>query len=350
MDEYRYLKHILLFINSIYNSYLIEYSALSNLLIEFRNNDKKTVLTEDGRFISPQLKEKINKIDYLGFKKTLYILGVSVFVEIYKPLNYDVNNERIKKIFEVIGFIVYLCKTINTKFKGDVNIKLVLSPFKKVISNNKDHLTAYNVNSGFTIRYVGKSDIVIFREEEIIKVLIHELLHSFDIDSKTINDVYDLEFMRIFNKETKINLNESFTESFACLINVCLASIYYSKRHKKTLIDNFLRLIENERKYILSVGEKVGKYNKSNRIEQTNITSYYVLKAVNWINIEDFAKYMVRNRYMIGKYRDYVQYLGNKLNKNKENIINFNFDKNTVNIKSINDMSIRMSSIDILNI
>jgi hypothetical protein len=349
-------EQILLFVNSIYNTYLKEY-GLSKIDYEFNEYTSSEVLTEDGKFIFPRLKDMINSIHYQHHKSTINIKGIEVHIDIFRPLNnnvdVDVDNEHVNKIMQIIGIVSYLCKTINTSFNDKIKIKIVLSPFKKTISNNKGPLTAYNVNSGYTVRdyYEGVSTIVIFREEEVIKVLIHELLHSFDIDSKTLSESYDRKFMKLFNKETRINLNESFTDSFACLLNVCLATIYYSKKHKTSLKDTFVKFLEHEREYILSVGEKVGRINLSNRREQTNITAYYVLKAINWMNIEDFSQYIISNRYMIGKYRDYAEYLGSKLEYNKSRIIKLQLsDKNNKYVNNENNKSIRMSSIDIFNI
>lgn len=343
-------EHILLFVTSIYNTYLKEY-GLGKIDFEFNKYTSSEVLTEDGKFISPKLKTMINSIEYQHYKNTMNVEGINVHVDIYRPLNYDVNNDNIDKILQIIRIISYLCKTINTSFNDEIKIKIVLSPFKKTLSSEKEPLTAFNINSGYTIRDYNNrlSEIVIFRDEEVIKVLIHELLHSFDIDSKTLNESYDRKFMKLFNKETRINLNESFTDSFACLLNVCIASIIYSKKHKTSLKDSFVRFLEYERDYILSVGEKVGRYNLSNKREQTNITAYYVLKAINWMNIEDFAQYVISNRYMIGKYRDYAEYLGRKLDNNKTNIIKLKLSDKK-HVRSENNMSIRMSSIDIFNI
>lgn len=341
---------ILLFVTSVYNTYLREY-GLSKIDFKFSKYTQSEVLTEDGKFISPKLKNMINSIQYQHYNSRMNVKDININVDIYRPLNYDEHNENVDKIIQIIGIVSYLCKTINTTFNDEIRIKIVLSPFNKTISNKNEPLTAYNINSGYTIRdyYNGVSKIVIFRDEEVIKVLIHELLHSFDIDSKTLIESYDRKFMKLFNKETKINLNESFTESFACLLNVCLASIYYSKKHKTLLKDSFVRFLEYERQYILSVGEKVGRYNLLNRREQTNITAYYVLKAINWMNIEDFARYVISNGYMIGKYRDYAEYLGKKLDNNKLNIIKVELSDKR-HVTNENNMSIRMSSIDIFNI
>lgn len=343
------LQTVLFFINSIHKNFINEYSLKLNN-IDFQSNTSSTVLNENGRFISIKLKEMINSIKYLHWRTDFIIKDISLQVDIYKPHLYDIDNRRIKTIIDIIKFISYFCKTINQDFKEKIEIKLVLSPFKKEICNN-DILTAYNVNSGFTIRdyYKGGSKIVIFREEEIIKVLIHELLHSFDLDSKLLGERYDIQFSKLFQKETAINLNESFTETFACLLNVCIASIYVSNRTNGSLKDTFRKILDYERRYILLVGEKVGRYNMKNTREQTNITSYYVLKAINWQDIEAFAEYLINHNYKIGTYRDYAIYLGEKLNYNKNKINEMKFvGERTENNK--NDMSIRMSSIDILYI
>lgn len=343
-------KQILFFIKSIYDAYHNEY-GIRKIDVKFNKYAHHTVLTEDGKFISPKLKDLINTIQYEHSEHVINIKGVPVSVSIYKPLPYDANNDKINKIIQTIQFIAYLCKSINRNFHDEITIKIVLSPFKKMMSSIGEHLTAYNINSGFTMRdyHRGLSEIVIFREEEVNKVLIHELLHSFDIDSKLLNESYDMKFMKLFKKETRISLNECFTESFACLINVCLASIHYAVKRKISLNDAFVRLLDYERDYIVSVGERVGKHNFTNKREQTNITSYYVLKAITWMDIDSFARYIIANKYTIGRYRDYAQYLGKILDDNKNRIINMKLsDKRDV--RTVNNMSIRMSSIDIFNI
>lgn len=338
----------LFFVESIHKSYINEYGAKVNNV--YYKGKQSIVLTENGRFISPKLKQMINSIEYDHLDTSFVIKDVHIKVDIYKPQLYDNENQKVNNIIEAIKFISYFSKTVNQSFKDNVEIKVILSPFKKEISEN-NHLTSYNVNSGFTIRdyYKGESKIVIFREEEVIKVLIHELLHSFDLDSKSVRDRYDIRFSKLFEKETEINLNESFTESFACLLNVCLASICISTKNKVSLSNVFRKVLEHERKYILSMGERVGRFNMTNRREQTNITSYYVLKAINWKKIEDFVDYVIKHNYKIGSYREYTIYLGAKINENIREIKEMRFaGESKESLK--NNMSIRMSSIDILNI
>ena len=71
-----------------------------------------------------------------------------------------------------------------------LNLFIYLTKFKKKLPKNKtDIISALNVNSGVTIYYNNFREIVIYREEELIKVLFHELIHYYDFDIKSTIDV-----------------------------------------------------------------------------------------------------------------------------------------------------------------
>ena len=65
------------------------------------------------------------------------------------------------------------------------NIYLFLTKEKKNlnIKNNKV-LSSINVNTGFCFGCKKIGNIIIYREEECIKVIAHELLHAFGVDKK----------------------------------------------------------------------------------------------------------------------------------------------------------------------
>jgi hypothetical protein len=321
-------------------------------------------MTEEGLYISPQLKTDINSINYYIYKTEYRFCDINIQVELYKTLGYS--KKKIELILLVINFMVYVCKAVKSNYKDNINIKIVLSPFKKTVDTEDVTLTSYNVNSGFTVRDYsrGKSDIIIYREEEVIKVLIHELIHAFDMDTKIVPNT-DYMFEEMFKKETKIDINESFTDTYACLINVCIVSVYISRKYNVNLNDIFERLLESEREHILYMGGKIVELHSKNTREETHVTSYYILKAVNWYKLEEFSKYIIKNDYTIGSYRGYAVFLGKQMNNNYSNLHNMNVkhikynnekgnkhqDKFIKNIKiKIKDKSIRMSSIDILNI
>jgi hypothetical protein len=77
--------------------------------------------------------------------------------------------------------MVYLCKTLNPSFNGNLNLKIVLSPERKCLPRKIDTpLSIENVNSGYTTRDYTNNDsqIVIYRKEEATRVLVHEILHA----------------------------------------------------------------------------------------------------------------------------------------------------------------------------
>jgi hypothetical protein len=371
-DSKQHSSQFLILIASLYDKYLRTCKPSVIDRIKFSRNENTMVMFEEGPYISPKLRTMINGLEYLNYTAESEICGVKTHLNIYKTLGYS--NKRVEEIINVMNFIVFYCKEVGRKdYKDDINIKIILSPFKKEIDKSVSKLTAHNVNSGFTTRDYKQmtSSIVIYREEEVIKVLIHELIHALDMDSKDINDETDVHFAKIFKKKTNMRINESFTDSYACFLNVCLASVIYSKKYNDTMYDVFDKFLSYEMMHILYVGQQMALKNTA-RKEETHVTSYYVLKALNWSILEDFVKYLIDHNYMIGSYRDYALFLGDAINKlggstndvvgniahqlNEKRTLNKDIIKtrrsNTIKglIKGLSLNSIRMSSVDILNI
>ena len=91
---------------------------------------------------------------------------------------------------------------------------------EKKFPKKNEILGPNEVNSGLTFLDVHKNgDIILYRKEELLKVLIHELIHSNLIDEKIIFSGSINEFSKLFCVNYNILLNEAFTESFATIIN-----------------------------------------------------------------------------------------------------------------------------------
>jgi hypothetical protein len=163
---------------------------------------------------------------------------------------------------------------------------------------------AYHVNSGYTTRHEpqGTASVIIYRKEEVIKVLIHELLHSFSMDVKhytSDNRILKHMGFKFQAKSTRgVRLNEALTDAYACVLNVCIASIVLEKDFKF-----FQRLMEKERKYIchrgIQVAEMLGILREHTLVyvETTHVMSYYVIKALLFNHLEDFIADVIRNRF-----------------------------------------------------
>ena len=57
-------------------------------------------------------------------------------------------------------------------------------------SDCEKKLTSININSGLSY----ENNIIIYRKEELLKVLVHEMIHILDIDIKYENDNYKKKF------------------------------------------------------------------------------------------------------------------------------------------------------------
>ena len=185
--------------------------------------------------------------------------------------------------------------------------------------------------------------IILFRKEEIIKVLFHELIHYLDLDMR--NDQNDLLILykKINLKADMINPNEAYTEVLALLF---LNIWEYHYENKK--INNFINCKLNIELYwsFIQITKilKFFKYKsfddlftKNNLFYQkTNVLSYFFLKTVFLLNINDIFGDLTLNNIYFNKNRLQIikKYDLNQLKKYIDKIYlkynNNNFDKESL--------------------
>jgi hypothetical protein len=169
-----------------------------------------------------------------------------------------------------------------------------------------------------------EGDVIVYRSEEMTKVLIHELIHFYDFDRKHIGSNVERELNMYFNLTGKtITVNESFTDTFACLINTVIYSIFQYPLiiDAKQFVAKFMINYEKEKAFITSQAANVLKhqgYNITQRgkiikttanHEKTHVISYYVLKAANFNNIERFIDFLHRYNYHLDNPIEYIELL-----------------------------------------
>lgn len=358
-DDSHHLMRLLFFVENIYDDFVKEKNEIGALTFtQLRPNT--VVLTEMGPYISPELRKMINKLTFQNVELNYSYCGIQVSIKIYKQSSYS--SRKVKTLLELINFMIFYCRKVNVSFKDKLTIKLVLSPFKKELS---DVLCAFNVNSGFTSKdYVnGLSSIVVYREEEAAKVLIHELLHAFEIDCKTLMSDDEQRFAELFGMYSGVKINESFTDAYACLLNVVYCSLVLSRLHGEAHQNIIKQFVNFERMHIVKIGQRVWLKVSNQRKEKTNVIAYYVIKALIWSNIEGFCKYMGDHQFKIGSCKDFAKYLYGEtkrmnISQNNDFMTNLyrevssneKISNNAVNkhVKKVKLNSIRMSSIDIL--
>jgi hypothetical protein len=92
--------------------------------------------------------------------------------------------------------------------------------------SNTKILSPNEINSGVTtLDFHKNGDIILFRKEEVLKVLIHELIHSNLIDKNIIFSDLSQKFNNNFCVDYRILLNEGFTEATANILHILIIVI-----------------------------------------------------------------------------------------------------------------------------
>ena len=257
---------------------------------------KDNKLSDNSYFIGQTVRNKILKL------KKCYIFKLDEI-----EINFIKNKSIyfvIKKL-KIILKIVYTLKELFHRKKAYQTITIFdVNHSKKLPNKNKDTIGPNNCNSGYcnVIKDTIKNgSIVLYRNEELIKVLIHESIHANFLDYEIISNQYKSNMDDKICTKYNILLNEAFTETLACLLNIIVVH-YYTKIDIDTLF-------KNEVYYMVYIFNNLMNYYDINKIndilinngckkyfkQSTNVFSYYVLKTLNYLYIYDFLKIMEKH-------------------------------------------------------
>ena len=274
----------------------------------------------------------INK--YIGVEDNLISENKWIPLEIYKFIN-----ESKKDIFEIntvinerninLQFICFINKTkdnilyystcsllviyllsffSNINCSKNMKIRVFLTPFKKIAPKDMTQvLDTAEVNTGYsTVGCNEYSEITIYRDEEWFKVLIHELMHNFDLDFSSIDYTSIKEnISQLFTFKSNYEISETYAESWGRIINVLVFSYQLSNNYND-FSKSFLVNINKEREFALQQASIILERMHITAIykEKTNVFCYYILTSAilnnylrffNWCNsnnnnLLDFTK------------------------------------------------------------
>jgi len=227
----------------------------------------------------------------------------------------ELYNEYIEKI------LVWL-HIINEYSSKKCSKRLVLymyfTSLKKALpEKNIDILNQNNVNTAFTYTCPVDSEIVVFRKEEWLKVLMHESFHNFALDFSDMNtEECTKHILSIFKVKSDVNLFEAYTEFWAEIMNAVFCSFYLIKDTRNDL-DNFLSnfdfFINFERTYkffqmvktldfmgltyidLISNTPEAHSLRETLYKEKSNVLSYYIITTILMNNYQGFLSWCNTN-------------------------------------------------------
>ena len=322
-----------------YISFMLENNKLpEDILNEFKTEN----FTVINNFISLDIQDYCEKCldKTIKFEVSLNKSISNIVMNYNHSFNISSQVDKIIKRCMILSDIHGLDKKLN--------INLWFTPFLKKLPSEYTLLGPKEINSGSSGGYYDKVEI--WRTEEMPKLVIHEVYHNLDLDSKYYN--YDKVVKYVKSKsdisdDTLLLINESLTEITAVLINCILCSLEINHGFER-----FIKYLELERKYTIfqvskillhfgyknafeffSPKEKQFKFNQN-----TSVFSYFIVKGSILFNLDKYMKFFKKyfDKFKINlKYKYQLEDL----------IIELIYDSNY--IRAINSMMHNYSKINI---
>lgn len=344
------------------HNHLLNFNKLQKILNS--SNDEQIIRYRDILFNPPNDRKVIHEVLY---KNNFVSLDVQhhyesedIIYEKYEGDNLVINLYKLKEdtqeYIDRIVKTVSLMRMIAKEYNGSTNsltLNIFLGNQTKRISINSDDpipLCSDNINSGSCLPGMF---VNIWRKEELLKVLIHELIHFHGFDFNYMDKDYNV-LQNVIDNRINVDgidrCNESFTESFAILIYLCV--------HSKLLGVSFDTLFIMELKFLLFQVCKTIKYfnGKSIRdmfrisfIQNTSVRSYFIIKFIILLNLDKFVKFIDNNGCVMGnKISTYSTFIDELLSDRKYLIDTHNIFNsiNNMNNMSFPIITMRMSLLD----
>ena len=294
-------------INSLLKSQTVK-CLYENLHNEYKNSKIKIAMKEmsfpTNSFIPKSIQNKL-----YSHKNTMTLSWTtrgrsSVRNTLHIYLDSD-SEQNTKLLVDAISYI-----TSFSDKNRKITIHLCLLPDKKILKKNTQNLTNMNVNSGSNHYTNTESEICIFRREECIKVIFHEILHGLRCSKLGFNEKITERLCRKYNLESKdILVDESYTEIWAKILNTYFIS---TLTNSTTKYQHFCTMLAIEREFSLYQASKIREFIKNskdkNLDKNTNVTAYYLVVGEIFNDLESFLN-MCGNDPYVKDHKACLQYL-----------------------------------------
>lgn len=223
------------------------------------------------------------------------------------------NNSIVEKTKQYIKHFIDYIQPLKPKRKM---LNVLIIPTNKTKQFPKGLCFKYkHVNNAFTTTYLSTDtkEILIYRHEDMYKVLIHELIHYFDIDLKgeyMVHDSADYYLLDKIKDTTHfVNMNEAYTETLASYLYI---KFTYPQK------DAFKKAMNMQRIRFIKIMNAIIQHAESKRnkkIEQTtHMYEYYICRAILFDNISKFM-FIVQSKNLKNDTTYVVNMMGDILSK-----------------------------------
>jgi len=244
---------------------LLEYNSLPN---HYLKSNKMPTLDSSKYECVESVKSQFYTLKY-GVEYIGHINTTKICIKFFTKTKEDCIH-RYQIVITILRFMLDY-KSIPT-----IHIDFLFTDVKKKLPPKNEIIGQDTLNTGYTINNL----IVVYREEEWVKVFIHECMHLFEYDY-ILRDKSELIYT-LFPVNKNIHLNESYSEIWARILNCCLISVI-NDIPVQNLLKKESEFSKKQMSKILTHMNLTYKdlFNPAIKFhENTNVFSYIVLGAI----------------------------------------------------------------------
>lgn len=237
------------------------------------------IIEPHGKYFDENIRKKALKDLQVVISTIFDVRELKVSLRFICTQNNDTNRKNIEKSIEDCRWIINVLTSFKPPPSRELFITLIDVDSPKRVQW-ADIPNAYNVNTGFYM--IGQNIIYVYRREEMIKTLIHEMVHYwiFELDETYNANKNELrQYFGIYD----LNFNESYVDSIAIFLNFafyCIKNGIVAKENIERLwVDENEHMVKRALCISINYWEIFGARTPKLITEKTNAMSYYVIKA-----------------------------------------------------------------------
>ena len=331
--------------NDIYKAYResIKHSCLKGVLKKITQTEPaKQPDIYSSKFFPTYIKKFISENETYQLTYTCAINGRSINIHftLFSEEELLKLDDKYLTNIKMIYIWLKICASYSAKSCAKtLDIYIYQTPFLKELPDKvTTTLGVEHVNTAFTMSCSPEGEIVIFRNEEWFKVLIHETFHAYGLDSGANNKNQLLKTLsQLFPIDSDHDISEAYAETWARIMNTALCSFnaLENKKDLSTFMDYMNFNLQLERLFSLyqcnkvlgfmgltynnihEPGEKNAYLRKNLYREDTHVFAYYILTAIflndycgflSWCNNHNTALLQLNGaQYVFNDLGDYIE-------------------------------------------
>jgi hypothetical protein len=252
-----------------------------------------SVLKGASKFMSRHVYKWIEDHNHTDWIRTEADLGCGTCLEVWNNReSVGISKNTMDTFVSYVRYLTVLFDSMAGRRPRNLVIRVVACNVPKCFPG--DHsvvLGSDDVNSGVSWQDSHGAYVLVYRTEDVFKVVAHELIHAYNLDFRAYDYAFDAFFMDHFHacvqtpykhEDNPLALYEAYTEVVAAAIHITSHVLFSIQPNTlRECIPHMTRVNAKEKKFLLRQARNVFRYMRAHGkyMEDTHCFSYYAVKA-----------------------------------------------------------------------